>query len=465
MRKIFLLAILFTFFSQLSQAQILCSPNGNLILYTNYDGGVLNINVDVNMPNIKIGIVSYEAVEVNLSGAFVNNVTAVHFAGYNSNNNNCGGAPVPVTVINGAPVGVTPVIVYSPASPLANANGNPNIICGYSCDTAIYQGGCNTVDQINAYFMQQFPGTLLRFHKIQYGCWTGSPQTLSGAGNCCLIPAGNPLLLTTVVTPPSCNGSCDASVIAVATGGTPPYGYQWIGGPATATYSNLCPGTYTVIVADAAANSAMQSVTINNPPPIATTLTQTACFSYTFNGNVITTSGLYKDTLPSANGCDSIINLNLTINTVNNAITQTGATLTAVAGYTYKWLNCTTNTLIPGALAQSYTPTVSGNYAVIVTANGCTDTSVCKNVVVTGIENINENTLISVFPNPVSNELFIDIDAQFIGKNCLIYDAIGQVVYMQKLNGTSNKLPVNALSKGMYIIAIDGVHKKWKVQK
>ena len=51
-----------------SGAQV-CNPNGNIVIFSNYDGGYLNINVDVNIPNLKIGIVSYEAVEVTFSGA------------------------------------------------------------------------------------------------------------------------------------------------------------------------------------------------------------------------------------------------------------------------------------------------------------------------------------------------------------------------------------------------------------
>ncbi len=465
MRKFFLFALLFVCFSPLAMAQLICSNNGNLILYTNYDGGVLNINVDVNMPNIKIGIVTYEAVEVNLSGPYVNNVTAIQYAGYNSNNNNCGGPLIPTTVINGAPVGVTPVIVYSPASPLANANGNPNIICGYSCDTNVNQGGCNTVDQINAYFMGVFPGSTLRFHKIQYNCWTNSPQTLSGAGNCCLVPVGIPFLMTTVVTQPSCNGACDGSIMAVATGGTPPYAYQWAGGPPTATYANLCPGTYTVVATDAMNNTTLQTVTLLNPPPIATNLSVTACSFYAFNGVTYTSSGLYKDTMQSAAGCDSIINLNLTINTVNNAITQNGNQLAAVAGYTYKWLDCTSNTLVPGAVAQYFTPTVSGSYAVIASANGCTDTSICKNVVISATNDIQTLAPVSLYPNPASDLLYIDIDAAYIGKQCRVYDAVGRLVTTQTLQQTHNQLTLTALSRGMYVVCIEGLQQKWKLQK
>jgi hypothetical protein len=41
-----------------------CDPTGNWILFANYDGGNLNIVVDQNIPNLKIGICTYEPVNV-----------------------------------------------------------------------------------------------------------------------------------------------------------------------------------------------------------------------------------------------------------------------------------------------------------------------------------------------------------------------------------------------------------------
>src|SRR6187431_2543328 len=67
---------------------------GNVVIFANYDGGVLNINVDQNIPNLKIGICTYEPVTINLSGPFVNNVTEVRYAGYVSTTNfHCANSP------------------------------------------------------------------------------------------------------------------------------------------------------------------------------------------------------------------------------------------------------------------------------------------------------------------------------------------------------------------------------------
>lgn len=48
--------------------------------------------------------------------------------------------------------------------------------------------------------------------------------------------------------------------------------------------------------------------------PITGSFNASACDSYLFNGNLETVSGMYYDTLTSASGCDSIVTLNLTIN-------------------------------------------------------------------------------------------------------------------------------------------------------
>jgi hypothetical protein len=95
-------ALLFTLNTN---AQTPCVNNGNLMLYSNYDGGIININVDVNIPNLKIGICTYEPVQVTISGIFAGNVTQVLYAGFNStqNNNNCNQGNF-ITSITGVPI-------------------------------------------------------------------------------------------------------------------------------------------------------------------------------------------------------------------------------------------------------------------------------------------------------------------------------------------------------------------------
>jgi surface protein len=94
--------------------------------------------------------------------------------------------------------------------------------------------------------------------------------------------------------------------------------YSWNGQTLTSN------GVYydTLVNANGCDSILTLNLTINQPT--ASTINQAACNSYFFNGQTLTLSGVYYDTLVNANGCDSILTLNLTINqptasTINQA--------------------------------------------------------------------------------------------------------------------------------------------------
>ena len=263
MKKLLLLGLLpFTSYSQV------CNPGGNIMIYSNYDGGVLNINVDQNIPNLKIGVVTYEGTTINLSGTYVNNVTEVFYAGYNGQNAHCG--TLINTSINGAPgSAITSVNLYPPAT-MSDPNGYNYIICAYSCNNNSNQGGCNTVAQVEDFFLNEFGGTLYA-HYVQYNCWSGT-MSVSAGGNCCPVV---PFNATTSNTPASCNGACDGTATVTPQGGTAPYTYLWSNGSAVADPIGLCAGTYTVTITDYNGQSMVQSVTVTEPAAIQATFANT----------------------------------------------------------------------------------------------------------------------------------------------------------------------------------------------
>ena len=122
-------------------------------------------------------------------------------------------------------------------------------------------------------------------------------------------------------------------------------------------------------------------------------------------------SGVYIDTIPNIEGCDSVITIDLTIIEVDNSVTQQANTLMANAtGATYQWIDCNNgNTPIPGATNQSFTPTQNGSYAVIVTENGCTDTSSCYTISTIGMGGVEAFSGIKIYPNPANDKLVIDL--------------------------------------------------------
>lgn len=180
-----------------------CNINGNVVIYTNYDGGVININCDANIPNIKIGITTYENAEINITGPFSANVTEVIYAGFQGSNDNCGSG-VTETTINGVAPGITSIL-FAPDGAIDDPDGYPSIICAYGCDPG-WQGGCNTAAEVVAYFLDQFGGTL-RTYQTQYQCWQGETYNVSDS-ECCSIPVPELVAYFSISDPIVCIGQC-----------------------------------------------------------------------------------------------------------------------------------------------------------------------------------------------------------------------------------------------------------------
>jgi surface protein len=195
-----------------------------------------------------------------------------------------------------------------------------------------------------------------------------------------------------------------------------------------------------------------------------TTLSQTACNFYFFNNQNLTSSGVYYDTLLNASGCDSIIVLNLTINQANASIIQAGANLSATtSGATYQWISCNPYQIISGATNQNYTATADGDYAVIVTENGCSDTSACVTVMGIGLDNNETDEGISIYPNPTKDKLYVNIEGAKLEPQTHIgiYNTLGQLLFTKDINPhTQTELDISHLAKGMYYLRVGQVAAK-----
>jgi hypothetical protein len=74
----------------------------------------------------------------------------------------------------------------------------------------------------------------------------------------------------------SCYGGSNGFVSVTVSGGTPGYSYSWSPtGGVTRSISGLLPGTYSVVVTDANACTALRSFTVTQPSPIAMVLSHT----------------------------------------------------------------------------------------------------------------------------------------------------------------------------------------------
>lgn len=115
-------------------------------------------------------------------------------------------------------------------------------------------------------------------------------------------------------------------------------------------------GNYLDTVQTAIGCDSMLNLTLTVNPIITTNLTKSICYgsSYNFNGTILTTAGTYLDTVQTAQGCDSMLNLTLTV----NPIIITNLTKNICYGSTYNFNGTILNT------AGNYVDTVQ-------TALGC----------------------------------------------------------------------------------------------
>ncbi len=157
-------------------------------------------------------------------------------------------------------------------------------------------------------------------------------------------------------------------------------------------------------------------------------------------------------TFDDGNGNTTTANQNITITSPDASFTLIGSTLIAnnTTASAYQWIDCdNNNTPISGQTNQTYSPGLSGNYALSVTGVGCTAISNCENVVITELLNgIIKTINISVYPNPSNG--FITINSQTEGDYSIVNE-LGQTIISFHIK-PDNPITIDNLNYGMYFI-------------
>jgi hypothetical protein len=180
--------------------------------------------------------------------------------------------------------------------------------------------------------------------------------------------------------------------------------------------------------------------------------------TYNFSG-----TQTVMDTIPNSCGGDSLMTINLTINPMPDTTTAVSmVTITSgQVGGTYQWIDCGNgNSFITGATNDSYSATANGDYAVIVTLNGCSDTSACVNISTVGIDDNKVDFDVKLSPNPTTGNVIVDLGA-VNDANISITNITGEKVFqMYSENERQVKISLNDFSKGVYFVNIQGSNHK-----
>jgi hypothetical protein len=195
-------------------------------------------------------------------------------------------------------------------------------------------------------------------------------------------------------------------------------------------------------------------------PITGATQSVATCGPYTWpqSGLTYSQTGVYTMAFAVANGCDSVLTLDFRLDTVQAGISNNGSTLTALnsgPGITYQWIDCATGQPLQGVFQQSFTPTQSGNYAVVVANATCQDTSACEFVTVAGNAQPMTASLI-VFPNPNSGSFKVGTAQAWPLHQIRLYDLQGREIAQIDAQGKTEIEVVQSLAPGSYVVSASG---------
>ena len=209
-------------------------------------------------------------------------------------------------------------------------------------------------------------------------------------------------------------------------------------------------------------NFALSGTTSNWVPGASGLVNNTTQFTcpgvpFVWNGNNYNAPGIFRDTLTSSAGCDSIVQLTLQLLFVDTAVIVNGGTLTANhVGTGYQWLNCNNGFApIAGATSRNYTPTANGSYAVIVTQSGCTDTSSCYSVTNVGLNSVELQNNIRIQPTITYSTVNVIFATQLLQGALSVLDFAGkEVITTQPIHSQELQLDLSSMASGIYFIRI-----------
>ena len=232
---------------------------------------------------------------------------------------------------------------------------------------------------------------------------TDGSGCISSAGPFIVDTSSSPIASATVVDV-SCNGLSDGSATATVSQGSGSYTFNWISGPANATYTNLSAGTYTVVVTDNLGCDDTTSVTVTEPAALAisisgtnlicsgqsTTLTASGATSYVWSTTETTTSinpspssTLTYSVTGTVGTCSDTASIVVTVNSLPVAMLSgdtticqgLSTTLTGAGGTSYEWSTGETTSSI------NYT-TASNSVVYVIATNNCGNDTALVNILV-----------------------------------------------------------------------------------
>ena len=420
-------------------------------------------------------------------GANSSSYTATASGTYNVqvSNTNCTATSINQSVT----VNALPIATLTPAGPTTFCQGG-SVVLNANAGTGLTYQWYNGATLISGANSSSYTATTSGAYNVQVST---SNCTATSINQSVTV---NPLPIATL-TPAGATTFCQGgSVVLNANAGTG-LTYQWyngatlISGANSSSYTATTSGSYNVQVStsNCTATSINQSVTVN-PLPIAT-LTPAGPTTFCQGGSVVlnanvgtgltyqwyngaalisgstnssyvaTVGGTYNVQVSNGSCSATSLNQNVSVTVLNLTVAQSGSSIWSnTAGASYQWINCKDNSIIQGAIGQGYTVTTGGTFAVIITQDGCTDTSNCVTVIGVGMLDYSHLNQVQLYPNPTSGKMVLNSIAPFDDALVTILDLTGQIVCVKKhIFSNIVEFDLSQKAKGVYIVQLEEAGK------
>ena len=340
------------------------------------------------------------------------------------------------------PVATTPLSATICSNETYDFHGRDLTQAGTYSDTLQTINGCDSVivltlsvnpvyhDTINAEICEGSVYPENGFNVNEAGTYTQTLQTINGCDSIITLNLTVNSALTSIIDAEICEGTT----------------YSENG------FEHSEAGTYTQTLQTSNGCDSIVTLNLSMKPNSTTTFTATVCEGtvYTENGFNASETGIYTRTMEGANGCDSTITLDLTV----NPSYQIGVLAIINRGETY------TNFGFNESEAGTYTQHLQ-------TVDGCDSTIMLTLVVMMSLDDatVDEKAFI-FYPNPAKS--FVNLEFKALKENTLlqILDLNGRKVRTFDLKaGQENlRIEIGNLPEGVYTIMLGNAAKKLIVE-
>lgn len=252
----------------------------------------------------------------------------------------------------------------------------------------------------------------------------------------------------------------------------------------TYTTNGMCANTATYLMALVAPDTATFSYAQANycqydanPTP---TLTGTAGGTFTCGSSDLiidpvtgevdiaaSLPGNYLITYTTTGVCAASETVSFVITNIDTSVGVNGLTLTSNQNNaSYQWIDCLNGGVeIANEVNQSLTVTENGEYAVVVTVNGCVDTSDCIVINTVNLEELDLAAAFKVYPNPTNGMFKVDFSRTQESLNFRLYDLAGNLIQEKQVEGVSEVDFTLDYPKGVYLLeVVDAYNNKATVR-